>query len=289
VLSARRLALAVLVSVLVVPSPAAGEDAVEDAAPGRSRPAVVLELFTSQGCSSCPAADRVLSRLGREARSDGLTLVPLAFHVDYWNRIGWVDPFSSPGWSARQRRYADVFGLRSVYTPQLVLNGRAELVGSREGPVREEIPAAVPARPAGRIEILGAALDAAAGELVVDLTVELLAGAAAPPMVANLAVFESGLVTRVESGENARRILENDYIVRLLRPAMLIEPGQEVAQRERVRIALDPAWAIGNLGLAAFLQDSETLEIDAAAMVDRLVAASASPLGGAPGTPLAEP
>ncbi len=252
----------------------------DDGQGARPRPAVVLELFTSQGCSSCPAADRVLSRLGRETRSDGLTLVPLAFHVDYWNRLGWVDPFSSSRWSARQRRYAGVFSLRSIYTPQIVLNGRAELVGSHEGSVRDEIPPAVPARPAGRIEIVRAGLDAAARELVVDLAVELLAGAAAPPMVANLALFENGLITRVRSGENARRTLENDYVVRLLRPAMLIEPGSEPVRRERVSITLDPAWAVGNLGLAAFLQGSETMEIHAAAVVDELAPAPTAATSG---------
>ncbi len=241
----------------------------DETTPAISRPAVVLELFTSQGCSSCPSADRVLSRLGREARTDEVTLVPLAFHVDYWNRIGWADPFSSPRWSARQRLYAGVIGLRSVYTPQIVLNGSAELVGSHEGRLRTEIPAAVPSRPAGRVEILRARLDGAT-ELVVDLAAELDDHDRAPRMVANLALFESGLVTRVESGENARLTLENDYVVRLLRPGIVFEPGGEPSRSERLRIALDAGWEVGNLGLAVFLQDSETLEIHAAAVLEEL-------------------
>ncbi len=244
-----------------------------DAPPPNARPAVVLELFTSQGCSSCPSADRVLSSIGREARPDGVTLVPLAYHVDYWNRIGWVDPFSLPRWSARQRRYAGVFGLRSVYTPQLVLNGRAELVGSRASRLRSEIPAAVLSRPAGRVEIQGASLEGAGAELVVDLSAALDGTGPAPRMVANLALFENGLVTRVESGENARLTLENDYVVRLLRPAIVFEPGEPAARRERARIALDGGWVVENLGLAAFLQDSETLEIHAAAVLETLAPA----------------
>ena len=255
--------------------PAAGDSAVPAAA--ESRPAVVLELFTSQGCSSCPAADRLLSRLGREARTDGLVLVPLAFHVDYWDRIGWVDPFASSRWSARQRRYAEVFGRRSIYTPQVVLNGRAELVGSHEERLRAEIPAAVTGRPAGRVEIAAASLDREATELVVDVVAELLEeGPAATRLVANLAVFETGLVTRVESGENARRTLENDYVVRLLLPAIRFAPGRQPTRRERLRIGLDTSWRVGNLGLAAFLQDSETLEIHAAVVRRRLPAAASS-------------
>ncbi len=251
---------------MLVSSPlGAGDEAPSSA----SRPAVVLELFTSQGCSSCPAADRVLSRLGSEERADGVALVPLAFHVDYWNRIGWVDPFSSPRWSARQRRYADRFGRRSVYTPQIVLNGRAELVGSHEGRLRREIPSAVPSREVGRVEILQARLDGARSELVVDLAAELNDGGEAPRTIANLALFESGLVTRIGSGENARLTLENDYVVRLLRPVIAFEPGRP-ARRERTRIGLDSHWAVDNLGLAAFLQDAQTLEIHAAVVLEKL-------------------
>ena len=248
------------------------------------RPAVVLELFTSQGCSSCPAADRLLSRLGRETAGE-LTLVPLAFHVDYWNRIGWTDPFSSASWSARQQRYAGVFGLRSVYTPQIVLNGRAELVGSHEDRLRAEIPAVVPSRPAGRVEILQARLDGGQTELVVDLLAELQDLEKAPRMVANLALFESGLATLVGAGENAQRTLENDYVVRLLRPAIVFARGEEPSRLERLRIDLDSKWAVDKLGLAAFLQDTETLEIHAAAVLAELIAAPAVKQYGSSGAP----
>jgi len=100
--------------------------------------AVIVELFTSQGCSSCPPADRVLSALGRE-KSDGVTIIPLAFHVDYWNSIGWADPFSSSRWSARQNAYAAALHSSQVYTPQLLVNGRAQFVGSDEQRIRAEI------------------------------------------------------------------------------------------------------------------------------------------------------
>lgn len=254
--------LAGVLAALALPPPGAAGEARSEPSPR----AVVLELFTSQGCSSCPPADRVLSRLGDEARADGVTLVPLAYHVDYWNRIGWVDPFSSPRWSARQRRYGDVFGLRSVYTPQIVLNGHAELVGSHESSLRAEIPAASRARPAGRVEILRAALDGPARELVVEVAAEIQETGPASPMVVNLALFESGLVTRVESGENSGRTLENDYVVRLLRPVITFAAAGPSSRSERSSITLDPGWAVENLGVAVFLQDSGTLEIHAAAV-----------------------
>jgi hypothetical protein len=87
---------------------------------------VVVELFTSQGCNSCPPAEAFLVDLTDE-RSDVLAL---AFHVDYWDRLGWKDAFSSPAWTARQRQYSAELGLRNVYTPQIVVDGRREAVGS---------------------------------------------------------------------------------------------------------------------------------------------------------------
>src|ERR1700681_1033381 len=105
-------------------------------APGRGP--VVVELFTSQGCSSCPPADRLLSRLQGDSRTAG-TVIPLAFHVDYWNRLGWSDPFSSAAWSERQMTYAKALHSNRIYTPQLVVGGRAECVGSEERQVMRRI------------------------------------------------------------------------------------------------------------------------------------------------------
>lgn len=96
--------------------------------PGSYAPVVVLELFTSQGCSSCPPADELLPKL---ANLDS-NIIPLSFHVDYWNRLGWTDPFSNSEYSDRQRRYADFWKLESVYTPELVINGVYEVVGSNK-------------------------------------------------------------------------------------------------------------------------------------------------------------
>ena len=93
---------------------------------GSYAPVAVLELFTSEGCSSCPSADKLLPQL---AKLDS-NIIPLSFHVDYWNRLGWTDPFSSSEFSQRQRNYASQLNLESVYTPQLVVNGKYELVGS---------------------------------------------------------------------------------------------------------------------------------------------------------------
>ncbi len=106
---------------------------------GSYTPIAVLELFTSEGCSSCPSADKLLPQL---AKLDS-NIIPLSFHVDYWNRLGWTDPFSSNEYSERQRNYARQLNLESVYTPQLVVNGEYELVGSNRGHAESAIKKAL--------------------------------------------------------------------------------------------------------------------------------------------------
>src|SRR5262245_18067196 len=103
---------------------------VEDAGDAPAAPFALVELYTSEGCSSCPPADALLSKLVDAARRDGSRVFALAFHVDYWNRLGWRDPFSDPAFSERQSMYAKSFEPR--YTPQMVVNGVQSFVGSDE-------------------------------------------------------------------------------------------------------------------------------------------------------------
>ena len=106
---------------------------------GSYAPIAVLELFTSEGCSSCPSADKLLPQL---AKLDS-NIFPLSFHVDYWNRLGWEDPFSNSEFSERQQNYSRQLNLESVYTPQLVVNGEYELVGSNRGKAESAIKTAL--------------------------------------------------------------------------------------------------------------------------------------------------
>src|SRR5258705_3869967 len=109
----------------------------------------VLELFTSEGCSSCPPADNLLPQL---AKLDS-NIIPLSFHVDYWNRLGWTDPFSSSEFTERQKKYSDQFHLEGVYTPQLVINGEYELVGSNRNGAITAIKNALTEKAAVQINI----------------------------------------------------------------------------------------------------------------------------------------
>ncbi|HYU34591.1 MAG TPA: DUF1223 domain-containing protein [Thermoanaerobaculia bacterium] len=223
---------------------------------------IVLELFTSQGCSSCPPADRLLTRLSQDSALAG-RVIPLSFHVDYWDYIGWQDPFDSPRWSERQRAYAQAFRSNRIYTPQLVINGKTECVGSQELVVRQQIASALAAPPAGRVT-LDASPDGAGDRLRVRVGAEMQA-AAGGDLDLWVAVWETGLATRVGAGENASKTLRNDYVVRRLEKAFTLAGKAGARESTEMVLGLDKRWKRENLGVAAFLQDPATRVIYGAA------------------------
>jgi hypothetical protein len=173
------------------------------AAPGRAqdKAPVVVELFTSEGCSSCPPADALLGELAQ--RPD---VVPLSFHVDYWDYIGWKDPYASPASTQRQHDYAAALGLHMVYTPQMVVDGRTDVVGSERGDVEAAIGKAAGPKLAISIE-----KDASGGYRVV---IPPAAPPASGPATVWLALFDSARETSVKQGENGGRTLKEFNIVR---------------------------------------------------------------------------
>ena len=210
------------------------------------RRAVLLELYTSEGCDSCPPADRRLSQWKSQAGLAG-RLVPLAFHVDYWDRLGWTDRFASAQYTQRQYAMAGLARSRSVYTPQFLRNGR------------DWRSAASPLDGAGDLSA-GAAialeLDAArGGQLEVSGTVT----ATKPGSEVWLALYENNLESPVRAGENSGKILRHDYVVRrLIGP---LTPGQEGRLSLRQQIALDAGWKAADLGVVVFVQDRASGEI----------------------------
>ncbi len=178
----------------------------------------VLELYSSEGCSSCPPADELVNSLPSRAPGQ---LVALAFHVDYWDDIGWPDPFASPRWTARQRARS-----ASVYTPELMLNGHE--IGRSQITLPDE-----PASAQLELEYDGgqATLRARGGRRLF------------------LAVTESELVVRVGAGENRGRTLRHDHVVReLFGP---FDAGRAALQP----ITLSPKWNRAHLALVAFVED----------------------------------
>src|SRR5687768_16482369 len=164
---------------------------------------LVIELFTSQGCSSCPPADKLLDKLARDGAAVGRPLAPLSFHVDYWDDLGWPDPYASPAWTERQREYAEALRDRSVYTPQLVVAGKTGLVGSNTVSAMRAIAGAPKQKP----------LAARATWTKTTITVEATAPADADVVVA---IWQDGTRTKVPRGENAGRTLVADRVVRKL-------------------------------------------------------------------------
>jgi hypothetical protein len=219
---------------------------------------VVVELFTSQGCSSCPPADRILSELGSQQNA---RVIALSFHVDYWNHDGWTDPFSRHDWTERQSAYARLLGLRSVYTPEAVVDGRTEMVGSDANRLRAAIAAAAQ-RTAASVSIH---LDVEKSKVAVAATVDRPEILRSRKLDLMLAVFETNLVTSVGKGENGGKTLRNDYVVRSLRRAATLSSGGANPSSQLTTLSLDDSWKRAELGIAAFVQDPSSLEILGAA------------------------
>jgi hypothetical protein len=173
----------------------------------------VVELFTSEGCSSCPPADALLTKLIREHEAAG-DLIALSFHVDYWDRLGWKDPWSTAAATARQQWYANRLG-SSLYTPQMVLNGDDEFVGSDAERARARIGAALKDAPRWTLAV-EVSRGAKENEIAVTAKAERVGGSACghktPDVV--VTIVERGLTSSVRRGENAGRTLTHDNVVR---------------------------------------------------------------------------
>ena len=220
---------------------------------------VVLELFTSQGCSDCPPADELLSKLGSSTNG----VIPLAYHVDYWNHLGWSDPFSSRQFSQRQGDYARAMNLDSEYTPQMVVGGASQFVGSDARSIASAISAAHSASAPGRVSLHASLDDKSPRSLQVKVKAQLNPQWASGRFAVMVAIYENGLVTRIGAGENGGREITYDYTVRKLVPAFELDGAQAV--EKEVSIDLDPSWSANHLGAAAFIQDTSTLKIVGAA------------------------
>jgi hypothetical protein len=212
--------------------------------------AALVELYTSEGCSSCPPADHWLGSLGQ--RYTAGKLVPLALHVDYWDYIGWKDPYAKREFALRQRKFSQLQRMAFVYTPQVLLQGR-DFRGwsSRAFDDALERINAQPERARLRLAILAADSRNIEVEARAEL-VERMDDAAL-----YLAVYESKLQSRVSAGENRGRTLSHDYVVLEWQGPFAIA-GSLV---ERRKLPLLPGAASANSGVAAFVQNRRTGEV----------------------------
>ena len=221
----------------------------DEVAPSAGRVPVVVELFTSEGCSSCPAADAALRELEIAQSVPGAEVIVLGEHVDYWNRLGWKDAFSASAYTERQRRYAQGFGTGS-YTPQAVVSGRYELVGSRTADLATAVARAAKAPQAA---VAVAVKDGVARVQVSSVP----AGTAASKVL--LAITESGLASQVGRGENAGRLLRHAPVVRQLLPLGPVSTDGTFAATATLKLA--PEWQRPNLRVVALVQETASRRV----------------------------
>ncbi len=225
---------------------------------------VVVELFTSEGCSDCPPADALLAELDRTQPVPGALIIPLEEHVDYWDSQGWRDPFSSAAFTQRQEAYARRLNVASPYTPQMVVAGQSEFVGSASRTARAAIAAAA------QFPVIEVALDVTTAAPPGDSFRATIRAAALPAAAAEdagvyLAITEDGLASDVGAGENAGRHMEHRAVVRKFIPAGKMEPGTPFSGIVDGRIA--PGWKRENLRMVALLEGAATGKILGAATV----------------------
>jgi hypothetical protein len=246
-----RHSVVMLFAVLVFTAAAAGHDVATGPAPPKT--SVLVELFTSEGCSSCPPADAHLARLLKEQPLADVEIVPLSLHVDYWDHQGWKDPFSSKAFTTRQGEYSKIFGADKIYTPQMVVDGRDELNGSDEAAARRALTAAA-SRPHLPLRI-----DARTRGASVRMSIDLPAAPAdAEPIDVFVALTEDGLTSVVRRGENGGRTLSHVAVVRTLQALGSLERETFVADGQ---LKLDPAWKAASLRAVAWLQGRRTRHV----------------------------
>ncbi|WBB68334.1 DUF1223 domain-containing protein [Micromonospora sp. WMMD812] len=221
----------------------------------------VVEMFTSQGCNSCPPAEDVLSEIDRDARQQGQRVYALGFHVDYWDHLGWVDPFGAEAHTLRQEAYARAFGSGGLYTPQMIVNGTVEFVGSDRRQASSAIATALREQAATSLALSvdGVVEDTGGGSQVV---VNYQAAGLPDRAVLNVAIVERGLENDVPRGENAGRRLRQDGVVRAFTSARLDTGSGQVV------LGVPRELVPGHASVVGYVQNDGDKVIVGAAAVD---------------------
>jgi hypothetical protein len=223
-------------------------------AQGRSdRVPVLAELFTSEGCSSCPPADRILELLARQPPIDGVDVIIMSEHVTYWDHQGWRDPFGSTTFTARQQMYGKFFKLESVFTPQLVIDGTSQVVGTDIAGLKAALAkAAAKPKPQLNVDLR----ESGANGIVATASGPGLATATGEEVM--WVVTEDDLVVEVTRGENARHTLRHAGVVRWFTTRKIGASGTASAS---IEIPLRAEWKRDHLRVVAFVQSVRTREV----------------------------
>jgi hypothetical protein len=214
----------------------------------------LIELFTSEGCSSCPPAEEVMKKLIEKANTNALPVYVIEFHVDYWNYLGWKDTFAFPEYSQRQQRYGDIFKLNSVYTPQAIVNGESEMTGSDNDKINTAVESELQ-RPSS-VNIVCKVTKTANSKMDIDYSITgNISGCDL-----NLVLVESNLVTYIKKGENAHKTLTHDNVARIFKNMRL--------NSVRGKIAIDVSRInLSNAKLICFVQNTVSMKITGATQI----------------------
>lgn len=211
-----------------------------------SKGIAVVELFTSEGCSSCPPADEAAIRISRDYPDN---VYFLGFHVDYWDGLGWKDEFSKQSFTDRQQKYAGIFNLNSIYTPQVIINGEKETVGSRETELRKIINGELKNEVADSIG-LNMKVSGENIQIAYDVTARKLL---------HLALVQLKATTNVKKGENSGHRLNHINIVRVFKT---IDTGK--ARKGTIPFTIPEGLTTKDISIIAYLQDERTFQITGA-------------------------
>jgi hypothetical protein len=226
---------------------------------------VVVELFTSEGCSSCPPADALLLQLETSQSIPGASIIAIEEHVDYWNHDGWTDPYSSAEWTQRQVDYVTHFKDKEPYTPQQIVDGQVEMTGGQEQKTAQAIQQAA-AQP--KTEITLTAANSSPDGTQLSVRVGKLTGSTDRDSAEIwLAITESGLASSVNAGENAGRNLRHAPVLRSLHKIGVANAKNDSAFEFSQKLRFKSSWNRQNLQLAVLIQEKKSLKILGAAAI----------------------
>jgi hypothetical protein len=228
---------------------------------------VLVELFTSEGCSSCPPADKLLAQIDTRQPVSGAEAIILEEHVDYWDDQGWRDPFASKAATQRQEDYAKILHAE-VYTPQMIVDGRVEVLGSDEHAAQRAIQIATGAAKTDLDLSWVGATAAIGGPKLLRVRLKQLSDASASDgknAEVFLAITESHLHSDVRRGENAGRGLQHEGVLRRLTSLGRADGTGEFSYGAQIPVKLSPDWIRENIRVIVFVQDTRSRRIYAIA------------------------
>lgn len=210
----------------------------------------VVELFTSQGCNTCPPADKILSEVIVEARINKKSVYAMSFHVDYWNKQGWKDPYSSLKFTNRQNNYSSVLGEREVYTPQIFVNGKTAFVGSDKKRLMIEIDKELKIP-----ESVSLKLSKGDSSTVDTLWIDYVSSKTDKNFNLYVALVQRNIVTKVGKGENAGKTLTHDNVVRIFETIPLLSPNG------KLKISAKKFSLNNTFSIYGYIQQKQTKQI----------------------------